>query len=166
MIKQGKIDFVIGIETGNTDGFKKTRLATDTLEIVVSQDHPWAQFEVLDNQQLESESLIVYGNKSATYRLVEEHFSREGIRLRPPLALGNMEGIKEMARLGLGAGIVSPWIVRKELAEGILVKKAIGTSPPKRRWTVFTNRGKTLSLAEETFVNCCKETLRTVLKGK
>lgn len=166
MIKQGKIDFVIGIETGNTDGFKKTRLATDTLEIVVSQDHPWAQFEVLDNQQLESESLIVYGNKSATYRLVEEHFSREGIRLRPPLALGNMEGIKEMARLGLGAGIVSPWIVRKELAEGILVKKAIGASPPKRRWTVFTNRGKTLSLAEETFVNCCKETLRTVLKGK
>ena len=166
MVKDGKIDFVIGIETGNSNSFKKRRLASDTLEIVVSPDHPWAQLEIIDNQQLASESFIIYGYKSATYQLIEKHFSREGIRMRPPLALGNMEGIKEMARLGLGAGIVAPWIVRQELAEGLLVKKAISKSPPKRRWTVFTNRGKTLSLAEETFITTCKETLRTVLKGK
>lgn len=167
LIKDGKIDFVIGIDTGNgNNGFKKTRLASDTLEIVVSPDHPWAELELIDNKQLESESFIIYGYKSATYQLVEEYFNREGIRLRPPLALGNMEGIKEMARLGLGAGIVAPWIVRQELADGLLVKKALGKSPPKRRWTVFTNRGKTLSLAEETFISTCRETLRTVLKGK
>ncbi len=166
MIKDGKIDFVIGIETGSDSGFKKIRLASDTLAIVVSPDHPWALSEHLDTRQLEAESFIVYGYKSATYLLVEKYFHQEGIRLRPPMALGNMEGIKEMSRLGLGAGIVAPWIVRQELADGVLVKKSFGNSPPKRRWTVFTNRGKTLSLAEETFIASCKETLRTVLKGK
>ena len=150
----------------SNDSYTKTRLASDTLVIVVSPDHPWASVDKLERHHLESENFIVYGNKSATYKLVEDHFSKEGVRLRPPLALGNVEGIKEMARLGLGAGIVAQWIVRKELAEGILVKKTIGKIPPKRRWTAFTSRGKSLSLAEETFIAACKDTLRTVLKAK
>lgn len=166
MLKEGLIDFVIGIETTNTNGFQKIRLASDTLSIVVSPDHSWAHLKTLESRHMESESFIVYGQRSSTFQLVEKYFDREGIRLRPPLTLGNMEGIKEMTRLGLGPGIVAPWTVRQELADGVLVKKTFGSNPLKRRWTVFTNRGKTFSLAEETFIGTCKETLRTVLKGK
>ncbi len=165
VLKDGEIDFVIGIDTGVYNNFNKVKLATDSLVIVVSPDHPWASLDKLDTQHLEAESFIVYGDKSTTYKLVKEYFSQEGVRLRPPLALGNMEGIKEMACLGLGAGIVAPWIVRKELAEGVLVKKTLGVKLLKRRWTVFSCRGKAFSLAEENFIASCKDTLHTVVKG-
>lgn len=166
LLKVGEIDFVIGIDTGNNHNFNKTKLASDDLVIVVSPDHAWAQLEVLENPHFQSESFIVYGEKSTTYQLVKSYFSQQGLKLRPPLALGNMEGIKEMARLGLGAGIVAPWIVRKELAAGVLVRKSIGELPLKRRWMVFSNRCKAFSLAEENFIATCRETLRTVLKGR
>ena len=72
-----------------------------------------------------------------------------------------MEAIKEMARIGIGVGIVSPWVVRKELAKGQLVQVPIRKEPLTRDWGVFCHESKKLSLVEDTFVGICEVTART-----
>lgn len=111
-------------------------------------------------KEIEEESYLVYAKNSETYRLIRTHFQEVGVRLRATLNLGDMEAIKEMAKLGIGIGIVSPWVARKELESGQLVQVPIRDEPLAREWGVFFHESKKLSLVEETFVGICEVTAR------
>ena len=83
------------------------------------------------------------------------------MKLRTTLNLGAMEAIKEMARIGIGVGIVSPWVAKKELDRGQLVQVPIRKEPLMREWGVLCHESKKLSLVEDTFVGICEVTART-----
>ena len=68
------------------------------------------------------------------------------------IELGSMEAIKELVKIGLGAGILAPWIAREELRTGTLVSFPLGRRKLKRRWGIVYLRGRRLPLAEETFI--------------
>ena len=72
--------------------------------------------------------------------------------MRPPLVLADMEVIKEMAKVGVGIGVVAPWVARRELDEGSLVAIPISQPPLRREWGFYSLECKTRSLVEETFV--------------
>ncbi len=59
-------------------------------------------------------------------------------------------------KIGLGAGVISPWIARAELQSGSLVSFALGKRKLKRNWGVVHLRGRRLPLGEETFVGLCR----------
>ena len=105
---------------------------------------------------MEKERFIVHGRKTYTYRLVERYFEKQGIALNSPLELGSMEAIKELAKIGLGVGVVAPWIAREEIDRGSLVAHSIAKPKLKREWALFTKRQRQLSLAEETFAGICE----------
>ena len=110
------------------------------------------------------ESLLVYARNSETYRLVRQHFDGTGIRLRATLNLGNMEAIKEMAKIGIGVGIVARWVAQRELESGELVACRINDDPPRRNWGLFRPEAKKLSMVEDTFVGICGETMRGIMQ--
>jgi DNA-binding transcriptional LysR family regulator len=58
-------------------------------------------------------------------------------------------------KIGIGAGILAPWIARAELENGSLVSLPLGAKPLRRRWGVAHLKGRRLALAEETFVGLC-----------
>ena len=76
--------------------------------------------------------------------------------LNTVIELGSMEAIKELVKLGLGVGILAPWIARKEIEEGSLIALPLGRRKLQRRWGVLHWRGKRLNLAEDTFVGLCE----------
>lgn len=45
--------------------------------------------------------------------------------------LGSMEAIKEIAKTGLGAGVLAPWIAREELRSRSLIDLPLGRRPPR-----------------------------------
>jgi DNA-binding transcriptional LysR family regulator len=136
-------------------------LFEDELRMLVAPLHPWARAGRVRRDAIPAETLILYNKGSYTFRLVEDYFRRDGITLQNPIELGSMEAIKELVKIGLGAGILAPWIARKELAEGSLVSLPLGPRKLRRIWGVAHLRGRRLALAEETFTGLCESVAAT-----
>jgi DNA-binding transcriptional LysR family regulator len=106
-------------------------------------------------EELASETIILYNKSSHTFRLVKDYFREEKITLNNVIELGSMEAIKELVKIGLGAGLLAPWIAQAELESGALVALPLGPRKLRRRWGVAHLKGRRLALAEETFVGLC-----------
>ena len=156
LLDEAKIDLAIGIETRVLAWCRYHQLFQDELAFVVSPLHPWASMKKVEIEAMGKESYLVYARQSETYRLIRSHFEKAGLRLRATLSLGSMEAIKEMAKIGIGVGIVAPWVARAEIEAGDLVCIPIWDQPPSRSWGVFVHETKKLSLVEETFAGICE----------
>jgi len=153
----GKLDLAIGIHLAPSDNnFIFTPLSEDSLCFVTAPDHEWVSMQTNRGGSLKDVRLISYSAESETMRLITKHFNDNTMKYHHPLTLGNMEAIKEMAKQGLGVGIIPPWVAKQEFARGELVAHVISTPPPKRNWGAFANSGKTFSLPEEDFLTICR----------
>lgn len=131
-------------------------LFEDELGFLVSPLHPWAKKGKIDRREIAEQRMVLYSRGSTTYRTVERWFLKMKVSLRDPIELGSMEAIKELVKLGLGVSIMAPWVARPELTQGSLVWLPLPGGRTKRRWGVAVLSGKTLSLAEQTFVGLCR----------
>ena len=165
-LEKAHLDLVLGIGSRAPGWAGVHPIFDDELVFVVSAQHPWASKEEISLAEVAQESFLVYAKNSETHRLIRTHFESLGVRLRATLNLGSMEAIKEMAKIGIGVGIVSPWVVREELERGQLVKVPIRKEPLLRSWGVFTHESKKLSMVEDTFVGICELTARNFTEKK
>lgn len=145
------IDIVLGLRprTGTTDNYRP--LFRDRLIFVVPPMHDWAETGVADPEDLPNVQFIIYARATETHRLVEEHFEQLGVRMKPPIVLGDMEAIKGMAKIGMGVGLVAPWVAVREIEDGSLVRIPVSGEPIEREWGIFFKSDRSLSLIEETF---------------
>ncbi len=161
LLEDGEIDLVVGLRLPKVTGYNYRKLFEDELSLVVSPSHPWAAKERLTREDIETQRFIVYGRSSYTFQLIARYFEKEGVTLRSPLELGSMEAIKELAKIGFGVGVVAPWVAASEFAQQTLVHRKIKKHRITREWGVYFSRGKTLTLAEETFAGICETVAET-----
>lgn len=157
LLRAGQIDLAVIIEPTSAlhAEFVFVPLFQDELRFLVSPLHPWAKAGCAPRESIEGETLVLYNKTSHTFRLVNEYFRDEKITLSNFIELGSMEAIKELVKIGIGVGVLAPWIARPELERGSLVSLALGARKLKRRWGVVHLKGRRLALAEETFVGLC-----------
>lgn len=160
-----ELDLVLGLKPrGRTDdGYR--RLFNDRLAFVVSPTHPWVSGTSVVMETLGEQQFIIYARATDTHRLIEEWFEKKGERGLKPLVLGDMQAIKEMAKLGVGVGIVAPWIAAREIADGTL--KVVPMPEPRieREWGVFHSTSRDPSLVEEAFINLCEMAFSAMQNG-
>ena len=70
--------------------------------------------------------------------------------------LGDMQAIKEMAKIGIGVGIVAPWVAAREIQEGSLRVVKMNGPAIEREWGVFHSPKREPSLVEEAFIGLCE----------
>ncbi len=157
-----KLDLVIGIGGRSPSWARFIPIFSDELVFVVSAHHPWATREEIGLEEIAQESFLAYSKSSETHRLVRSLFENLGLKLRITLNLGSMASIIEMAKIGVGVGIVSPWIAREDLERGDLVEVPIRAEPVVREWGAFLLDGKKLSIVEDTFLGICELTARNL----
>jgi DNA-binding transcriptional LysR family regulator len=157
LLRAGQIDLAIILEppTQAMLEFTFVPLFQDELRFVVAPQHPWAQAGRASRESVAAETLVLYNKASQTFRLVTEYFRAEKIALSNVIELGSMEAIKELVKIGIGAGVLAAWIARAELESGSLVSLPLGARKLRRRWGVAHLKGRRLALAEETFVTLC-----------
>lgn len=128
----------------------------DRLAFVVSPFHPWALDHMKVIETIADHQFIIYAKATETHRLIEEWMEQKGARGKKPLVLGDMQAIKEMAKLGIGVGIVAPWVAAREIEDGSL--KIVETEEPgiEREWGVFHSPKRMPSLVEEAFIGLCE----------
>ena len=153
---QHRIDLALSLEVTKESQLAFRPLFEDELQFVVATLHPWGQAGRVDQAEIPRQNYILYSKRSVTFRLMENYFRNEQMALNTVIELGNMEAIKELVKLGLGVGIMAPWVARKELEEGSLVALPLGRRKLQRRWGILHWLGKPLNLAEETFIGLCE----------
>ena len=166
-LDMGEIDVAVAMGGQNEDTrFHFRPLFTDQLVFVVAPDHPWAEAGVAPEEELQDQRYIIYSRKSSTFRLIERGFRKLGIRLSSTMELGNMLAIKELAKVGLGVGLVSPWLASAEIQEGSLIKIDIPGEAVEREWGLFSRKaGETAGLTGEAFVGMCRRVVSELGMG-
>ncbi len=156
LLQNNRIDLSIMLEPETTSEFEFVPLFSDELRFVTSPMHPWARERRVLRDSLESETLVLYNKSSYTFRLVSEYFRDERMAFGHYIELGAMDAIKELVKIGVGIGVLAPWIARAELESGALVDFPLGRRRLRRTWGVAHLKGRRLPLGEETFIGLCR----------
>jgi DNA-binding transcriptional LysR family regulator len=153
---ESELDLVVGLKPRGRGEEGYRRMFKDSLAFVVSPFHPWAQNPSSIRETINEHQFIIYAKATETHRLIEEWLEQEAGRGRKPLVLGDMQAIKEMAKLGIGVGVVAPWVAAREIEEGSL--KVVENVDPgiQREWGVFHSPKREPSLVEEAFIGLCE----------
>ena len=150
------IDLAIMLEPVGQKELAFVPLFSDELRFLVAPGHVWAESGRVQRDTFNEETLIVYNHTSYTFRLLEEYLREEDMPLNNILELGSMEAIKELVKIGLGVGVLAPWVAVNEITSGALVSLPLGKRKLRRQWGVGYLKGRRLSLGEETFVGLCQ----------
>jgi len=110
----------------------------------------------VDRRELSQQRMILYNRQSTTFRLVQQYFVRARAELRDWIELGSIEAIKELVKLGLGVSVAGRWTTRVEVKAGSLIWLPIPRATLNRSWCIAHVTGRTLSLAEQTFIGLCQ----------
>jgi DNA-binding transcriptional LysR family regulator len=156
LLRQNRVDLALALEPPDEERITFRPLFSDELKFIVSPLHPWAALDRVPREEISRQNYILYNQASYTFRIIARYLSQESISLRSFLQLGSMEAIKELVKLGLGVGILAPWIAQDEIEEGSLVAISLGRRKLRRRWGISHWQSRRLSLPEETFAGLCK----------
>ena len=156
LLQQNRVDVALMLEPAGLKELAFAPLFEDEMRFLLAPVHPWVRAGRMQRANFAAQTLILYNQKSYTFRLVQEYFRAEDLPLANFLELGSMEAIKELAKVGLGVGVLAPWVARAELEAGALVSLPLGKRKLRRKWGVAHLRGRRLSLGEETFVGLCQ----------
>ncbi len=164
LLDRGEIDLVLGMRPGSDEpGIEFRPLFSDDLVFAVSPVHPWATGETEPETSLADERFIIYARRSPTYHLVTRHFRKVGLAAPQLTELGNMEAIKEFSKIGMGVGVIAPWVIREELEQGELIAIKPPGEPMTREWGIIVRgRGTNLTMIGETFAGICKTISRSL----
>jgi len=157
LLRAGEVDLAIGVEVPGpaSEGLEYSPLFEDGLAFFLSPKHRWATLGSVPREAIPHETLILYERTSYSFRILSEYFREEKIILGNFIELGSMEAIKEMAKLGLGAAVLSPWVARDEVHAGELVALPLGRKKLRYRWAIAHWKGRRLAHAEEMFIKLC-----------
>jgi len=154
-VGQGELDLVVGIRPKHHGAEGYRPMFTDRLCFVVSPFHPWAAKGADISDTLAAQQFIIYAKATDTHRMIEEWMETMAGKIRNPLVIGDMQAIKQMAKLGTAVGIVASWVAAREVADGTLIAVEIPGQQLQREWGVFHSVERGPSLVEEAFIGLC-----------
>jgi DNA-binding transcriptional LysR family regulator len=164
-LAESSLDLVIGLKPRSHDEEGYRPMFSDRLAFVVSPFHPWALDSSVVESTLNEHQFIIYAKATETHRLIEEWLEWGGGHGRKTLVLGDMQAIKEMAKLGIGVGIVAPWVAAREIEEGSLRVVEMPGPPISREWGAFHSSKREPSLVEEAFIGMCEMAFKAMPSG-
>jgi DNA-binding transcriptional LysR family regulator len=157
LVRANKLDLALGVDPPRRNGLDLRPLFRDELMFVFAASHPWAAGRPINREDLRRQPFILYRNSSITAYLTDEFFRKLNFEPSTTMEVGSVEAIKELVKLNLGVSVLAPWTVERELGQGSLRMRPLGTKPLTRQWVVASFVGRRLSLAEETFYRLCRK---------
>lgn len=157
MVEEGRLDLAICVRSELSESIEWHPLFSDSLQFFVSPMHPWAGAKKLSRKDIAKEQVVLYDRNAVTTRMIMASLKKLGVQPADVLSLGSMEAIKEMVKVGLGVGILAPWVTLRETEAGSLVSVPFPAERMKREWGVACYSGNKLSFMAETFLGLCRE---------
>ena len=145
----------IGLVEGNPAhlpaGLRVDVFSHDELILVVSPEHPWHKLHSVEPSMLGDEALLLREQGSGIREVLEHALLLHNVKVHPLLTLPDSEVIKQMVMSGVGAAIVSQMTVRREIANGDLLKLPISGIELRPQLSIIQREDKQLSRAAQAF---------------
>ena len=164
LLISNRIDIAIALEPDRLEKLSFQPLFSDELMFIVSANHEWAQAGHVIREQISKQKFVLYNKASQTFRMIENFFRRDGIGINTLIEFGSMEAIKELVKLGLGVGVMAPWVAREEIEDGSIVALPLGRRLLRRQWGILNWRQRSMNLPEEKFIGFCREVTSSLVK--
>jgi DNA-binding transcriptional LysR family regulator len=110
----------------------------------------------LTAQALSAFPVLLFEPEGNTRRIADEWFRRNGVDLKPVMALGSVEAIKELVRAGLGCAVLPAMAVQHERHRKGLVVRSL-TPKAYRTLALVTRRDKPLHRGLKAVVTALKQ---------
>jgi len=146
----------------DTSQFRTIAVYGDSLDFIVSPDHPLARLERVSINDLGKQDFIAHHVASPLRRKVIEAFQRYRTPLNMTIELPTIEAIKRFVAMGNGVALVPHLTVAPELEAGQLVQVKVEELEIKRVLRLVHRRQATLSYAARAFL----KTVRTLAEKK
>jgi DNA-binding transcriptional LysR family regulator len=164
-VEEGRCDLALGIRDPLPATLAAVPLFEDELHFAVSPRHAWAEKKRIAPADLARENFIIYRRGSVTFQAIEAHFLQSGSRLGSTVEIPSFEVMKELIKLGLGVGLMAPWVMAEELEAGSLVSILLTRPAIIRRWGILHQKDRTLRPSEQTFIGLCRMAVPRLLHG-
>ncbi len=157
-VANGQVDLaIIGGEVPGElqDTLKIIPYAEDELALILPIDHPLAQVEKVQKEDLYRLNFISLDAQSTIRKVIDKVLTRCDIdtkRLTIEMELNSIEAIKNAVQAGLGAAFVSITAIEKEVKMGEVYVAALEEIQVKRTLSVIINPNRYRSKAAETFI--------------
>ena len=133
-VQEGSLD--IGLLDGlmDTKTVLSEKVGGETLMAVCAKAYPLADLSSVKAAELPEYEYVSREPGSGTRECIEAYLKANGMnpdQLKTVMELGSSEALKSVVQTGLGFALMSPSVVRREVARGELVMVAL--DPPLRR---------------------------------
>jgi LysR family transcriptional regulator, low CO2-responsive transcriptional regulator len=149
----------------HSTGIEFNPVGEDDLQFILNPLHRWAIKRKAQREDIPNGKLILPERSGNTYAIIESYFRTANIHIQPFIEIANEQAIKAFIRLDMGVGILPRWLVADEIKEGLLVSLPLGRTRLKRRWGVLHSKKRTLSLADNLFINISRSVFRSLVQS-
>jgi DNA-binding transcriptional LysR family regulator len=129
----------------------------EELVLIVPPDHLFAHRGEVSLEDLIGQPFISREVGSATRELVEERIGRKGVSMKVVMDLASNEAIKKAVEDGLGISIISKYVVKKEVEQGLLRMVTLAEERIMRKFFIIYHEDKYLSNTLRAFLKVASE---------
>ena len=138
----GRLDVAILTSTISDRRLRLRTLFNDEMVAVVSRTHPLARQPWVSARDLAAQHLLVYSSSPEESFVLQRVLAPAGLMPAQVSFIMLTEAMIEMARAGLGVGILPRWSVQPAIASRKVAALAITRRGIGRRWTAATLRAR------------------------
>jgi DNA-binding transcriptional LysR family regulator len=133
-LENGELEVIVAPQPIHASEIEFTPLFDAPLVIIVSSTHRWAAQACVPAKELPKEPCLLPDKSHPTRHLIDRYFADDDVVLNGIAEIDTLEVIKEMLRRGFGMSILPDWVVKEELAAGLLVSFAPGRRHLRQSW--------------------------------
>jgi DNA-binding transcriptional LysR family regulator len=159
MLINNMVDFaVIGGEMDLPKAYIADKLAVDNMIIIVSPDHPLAEYHTINTRMLMGQEFIVHEPASNLYDAVEKIITRDlNLPMNVALTLGSVDAIKYAVRANLGISIIPQCAARQDISLGLLKSVQVENMEWKYSFSLVYHKDKNMTLPIKMMIQTIKE---------
>src|SRR5688500_1330728 len=135
---EGRIDLAILIDPAPDRRVRLRPLFADEMVAIVAKGHPMARRRWVSPEALAAEHLLVYSSAPEESFLFQKVLGPLGLTPAKVSFIMLTEAMIELARAGMGIGILPRWSAQRAIGSGAVVALSITRGGLRRRWAAGT----------------------------
>jgi DNA-binding transcriptional LysR family regulator len=150
-LANGQLDLVIGEPQKTKPEISFTPLFESPLRILAGREHRWAIKGKITPGELAKEPCILTDKAHPTRLLIDRYFAADEIELNAIAEIDSFDAIKELVKTGSAISILPLWVMKDELASGVLTDFPPGRRALLQTWGLYRWRSHPVTSVENSF---------------
>ena len=139
---EGRLDLAILSDRLRDARLRLRPLFMDEMVAIVSPDHPLAKRRWLSPRALAAEHLLIYSSVPEESFVLRRVLAPAGLTPARVSFIMLTEAMVELARAGVGVGVLPRWSAHRAIANGTVAALSIGRKGVHRQWTAATLKAR------------------------